>query len=136
MERLAAERIPQAPGLPVISVSGINGRNLDRLLDACLAVHRDWSARVKTRDLNDWLHHTVQKHPPPAVDGRRSRPKFMVQTKTRPPTFVLLASRAAELPEPYKRYLINELRDAFDLKATPIRLVVRQGKNPYADKAN
>jgi GTPase len=134
LERMTAERLPQAPGVPLATVSGMTGRHLDRLLDACLQVHKDWSARVKTRDLNDWLHHVVQKHPPPMVDGKRAKPKYMAQTKTRPPTFVLMASRAAEMPEPYKRYLINELREAFDMKAVPIRLFLRQGKNPYADK--
>ena len=110
------------------------GRNLDKLMDACLKVHKDWSARIKTRDLNDWLLYVTQKHPPPAPDGKRIKPRYMAQMKTRPPTFVLMASRAEEMPETYKRYLLNELREAFDLPGVPIRLVLRQGKNPFADK--
>ncbi|MEZ5936625.1 MAG: hypothetical protein R3C52_00225 [Hyphomonadaceae bacterium] len=90
---------------------------------------------MKTRDLNDWLQYVVQKHPPPAPDGKRVKPRYMAQIKTRPPTFVLMASRGNDMPEAYKRYLVSELREAFDLKTVPIRLHVRQGKNPYADKA-
>lgn len=131
---LAERRIPQAKGAPIEFVSGLNGKNLDKLMDACLAAHRHWSARVKTRDLNDWLQYVVQKHPPPAPDGKRVKPRYMAQIKTRPPTFVLMASRAESMPETYKRYLLNELREAFDLPGVPIRLEVKQGKNPYADK--
>ena len=59
----------------------------------------------------------------------------MAQMKARPPTFVLIASRGDQMPDQYKRYLVNGVRDAFDMNGVPIRLFVRQGKNPYADKA-
>ncbi|MBI1341274.1 ribosome biogenesis GTPase Der [bacterium] len=134
LEARAAIELPYAAGTPLITVSGLENRHLDRLMDACIKVHRDWSARVKTRDLNDWLQYVVQKHPPPAPDGKRIKPRYMAQMKTRPPTFVLMASRGDSMPETYKRYLINELRSAFDLPGVPIRLVVKQGKNPFADK--
>ncbi len=135
MEHQAEAHLPHAKGTPVVPVSGLNGRNLDKLMDACLKVHKDWSARIKTRDLNDWLSYVTQKHPPPAPEGKRIKPRYMAQMKTRPPTFVLMASRAEMMPETYKRYLINELREAFDLPGVPIRLVLKQGKNPFADKA-
>ena len=134
LDHMIAENVPQAKGAPLVNVSGVTRKNLDRLMDACLKVHKDWSARVKTRDLNDWLQYVTQKHPPPAPDGKRIKPRYMAQMKTRPPTFVLMASRANDMPETYKRYLVNELREAFDLPGVPIRLVLRQGKNPYADK--
>jgi GTPase len=134
MDHQLEQRIPQAVGAPLVPVSGLTLKNLDKLMDACLKVHKDWSARVKTRDLNDWLLYVTQKHPPPAPNGKRIKPRYMAQMKTRPPTFVLMASRAEEMPETYKRYLLNELRQAFDLPGIPIRLVLRQGKNPFADK--
>ncbi|MDZ4762745.1 MAG: ribosome biogenesis GTPase Der [Alphaproteobacteria bacterium] len=134
MEALAAESVPHARGSPLVTVSGETRRGLDKLMDACLKVHKDWSARVKTRDLNDWLQYVIQKHPPPAPGGKRIKPRYMAQMKTRPPTFVLMASRAEDMPETYKRYLVNELREAFDLPGVPIRLILRQGKNPFADK--
>ncbi len=134
MDHQAQAHLPHASGTPLVPVSGITRKNLDKLMDACVKVHKDWSARIKTRDLNDWLAYVTQKHPPPAPNGKRIKPRYMAQMKTRPPTFVLMASRAEEMPETYKRYLLNELRSAFDLPGVPIRLVLRQGKNPFADK--
>ena len=68
---------------------------------------------------------------PKFVLGRRIKPKYMAQTKARPPTFVLFANRADKLPESYRRYLINSIRQSFDLPGTPIRITVKSGKNPY-----
>ncbi len=126
--------LPQVKGAPMVPVSAVTGRGLDRIMPAVAGLHRNWAAKVKTRDLNDWLREMTERHPPPAVDGRRVRLKYMAQTKGRPPTFVLMASRAAHLPESYKRYLINGLRQAFDMPGVPIRLIVKAGRNPYVDK--
>lgn len=134
MDHQAFAHLPHAAGTPLVPVSGITRKNLDKLMDACVKVHKDWSARVKTRDLNDWLAYVTQKHPPPAPNGKRIKPRYMAQMKTRPPTFVLMASRANEMPETYKRYLLNELREAFDLPGVPIRLVLKSNKNPFVDK--
>jgi GTP-binding protein len=90
---------------------------------------------LKTRDLNDWLKLAVERHPPPAVNGHRVKPKYMAQIKARPPTFVLFASRADKLPDSYRRYLVNSLRQSFDLPGTPIRISVKSGKNPYAEES-
>ena len=127
-----ARLLPQAPNLAFIPVSASYGRGLDKMMAACAALYRDWNARVKTSDLNDWLHDIVQRHPPPAVSGRRIKLRYISQIKTRPPTFVAMCSRADALPESYRRYLVNELRAAFSLPAVPIRLQLRKSKNPYA----
>ena len=79
-------------------------------MPAVIKAHDDWSTKLKTRDLNDWLKMAVERHPPPAVEGRRVKPKYMAQTKARPPTFVLFASRADKLPDAYRRYLVNSIR--------------------------
>ncbi|MCW5723573.1 MAG: ribosome biogenesis GTPase Der [Maricaulaceae bacterium] len=126
--------LPQARGAPLVPVSALNGKGLDQIMPAVERLHKDWSMKIKTRDLNDWLQEMLQRHPPPAVNGRRIKPRYMAQIKTRPPTFVLISSRAAAMPESYKRYLINGLREAFDLPGVPVRLTVKAGKNPYADK--
>ncbi len=125
--------LPQMRGIPMVALSSMSGRGLEKLMPAILTVYKDWNALIKTRDLNDWLRHRVESHPPPALQGRRIKPRYLTQTKTRPPTFVLICSRAKYLPTSYKRFLINGLRDDFDLSATPIRLVVKPGKNPYVD---
>jgi GTP-binding protein len=130
-----ADRVlPQLRGSPVVALSAETGRNLDRLMPAVIKVHGDWTTKVKTRDLNDWLHMAVQRHPPPAVNGKRIKPKYMVQTKARPPTFVLFATRADQLPESYRRYLINSLRESFDLPGVPMRVTIKSGSNPYVDE--
>ena len=129
-----AERmLPQLRGAPVVALSAETGRGLDRLMPAVIKAHTDWSTKLKTRDLNDWLKLAVERHPPPAVNGHRVKPKYMAQIKARPPTFVLFASRADKLPDSYRRYLVNSLRQSFDLPGTPIRISVKSGKNPYAE---
>jgi GTP-binding protein len=129
----AQRQLPQVRGAPIVALSAETGRGLDKLMPAVLKVHSDWSTKVKTRDLNDWLAMATQRHPPPAVAGRRITPKYMAQTKARPPTFVLFASRADQLPESYRRYLINSLRESFDLPGVPLRITVKSNKNPYAE---
>ena len=133
--REKADRLlPNAKGAPVVFLSGLTGKRIDRMMPAVMQTFDDWNARVKTKDLNDWLRHVVERPPQPSVHGKPIKPKYMSQIKTRPPTFVLMANRGENMPEAYKRYLVNGLREAFDLKGVPIRLYVRQGKNPYADK--
>ena len=131
----AATMLPQVRGAPLVAISAETGRGLDRLMPAVVKAHADWSSKVSTRSLNDWLHLAVERHPPPAVEGRRIKPKYMAQTKARPPTFVLFASRADKLPDSYRRYLVNSLRESFDLPGTPIRLSVKAGRNPYAEES-
>jgi GTP-binding protein len=126
-------QLPQVRGAPLVALSAETGRNVDRLMPAVFKVHENWSTRVKTRDLNDWLAMAIQRHPPPAVNGRRIRPKYMAQTKARPPTFVLFATRAEQLPDHYRRYLVHALRESFDLPGVPIRVSVRSSRNPFVE---
>jgi len=131
LRETAARLLPQLKGVPVVMFSGLTGKSVDRLLPAIERVQIDWSVKVKTSELNDWLGEKVTRHPPPAVNGRRIKPKYISQTKTRPPTFVLKCSRATKLPESYSRYLVNGLREDFDLWGIPIRLYVKSDDNPY-----
>ena len=134
LKSLAENKLPQLKGSPFVALSSHNGRGVDRLMPAIIKAYETWSVKVKTKDLNTWLSMATQRHPPPAVDGKRVKPKYMAQTKARPPTFVLMASRASDMPEHYKRYLVNSLRESFDLPGTPIRLTVKSGSaNPYAE---
>jgi len=126
--------LPQLKGAPVVPVSALTGRGLDRLQGAILEMHRVWNTRITTAQLNRWLAEAVESHPPPAVSGRRLKLRFMTQVKARPPSFVAWCSRPDAMPESYLRYLVNGLRDAFGLKGVPIRLALRKGENPYAPK--
>ncbi|MGF1503224.1 MAG: ribosome biogenesis GTPase Der [Paracoccaceae bacterium] len=131
--REEAERLlPQLKGVPVVTLSGLTGRGLDRLRTGILEMHEIWNRRVTTSKLNDWLGAMVEAHPPPAPRGRRIKLRFMTQVRTRPPGFVVFCSRADELSESYERYLVNGLRRDFALPGVPIRLTLRKGDNPYA----
>jgi len=130
LERL----LPQVRGLPIVTLSALTGRGTDKLMPAIERVHRLWNIRVSTAKLNRWLEDAITRHPPPAVKGRAINLKYMAQVKSRPPTFAVFSSRAEEVPTAYKRYLVNGLREAFDIPAVPIRLFMRARKNPFADK--
>jgi GTPase len=97
-------------------------------------IHAVWNRRIETSALNRWLAESVSSHPPPAVSGRRIRLDYITQPKARPPSFVLFTSRADAVPEAYRRYLIHGLRERFDLPGTPIRLTLREKKNPFATR--
>jgi GTP-binding protein len=126
--------LPQVKGVPVVAVSGLTGAGLDQLMQAVVDAHALWNRRVETSALNRWIAEVVAAHPPPAVSGRPIRLDYITQPKSRPPTFVLFTSRADALPDAYRRYLVNSLRETFDLPGTPIRLMLREKKNPYAKR--
>lgn len=124
--------LPQVRGIPVVTVSAKTGKNLDKILDAVLDVFEVWNRRVPTAKLNRWLEHILEHHQPPLISGRRIKIKYITQPKTRPPTFALFVSHAKGLPESYVRYMSNALREDFELWGVPLRVVVRKGKNPFA----
>lgn len=128
--------LPQLRGAPLVTVSAKTGRGMDRLHDAVLRAHEIWNRRVPTSRLNRWLAAMVEVHPPPAPGGRRIKLRYMTQVKTRPPGFVAMCSLPEKLPDSYRRYLVNGLREDFDMPGTPIRLTFRSqaAANPYKDK--
>ncbi|SEK49215.1 GTP-binding protein [Roseovarius azorensis] len=132
--REAFERLlPQLRGAPLIAVSARTGKGLDRLREAVAKAYDVWNRRVTTAQLNRWLTGMLEQHPPPAPGGKRIKLRYMTQAKTRPPGFVVMCSHPDKLPESYSRYLVNGLRDSFDMPGTPIRLYMRSqsDKNPY-----
>lgn len=132
--REAASRlVPQAAGIRVVPVSALSGRGVPKLLETVSETVERWSTRISTGRLNRWLEAAVTRHAPPAVGGRRIRIRYMTQAKSRPPTFVAFCSRPDALPDAYRRYLVNGIRETFDLPGIPIRLNLRKPDNPYAD---
>jgi GTP-binding protein len=124
--------LPQVAGAPLIGISAKTGEGVDRLLPAILEADRAWNTRIPTAQINRFLEDALQRHPPPAVSGRRVRIRYMTQAKTRPPTFALFGNQLNALPEHYVRYLQNEIRKAFDLRGVPLRFALRTSKNPFA----
>ncbi|MEO3386164.1 ribosome biogenesis GTPase Der [Mesorhizobium sp. CAU 1741] len=127
--------LPQVRGLQAVTVSGETGRGLDKLMEAVEKTHRVWNRRISTGKLNRWLEGVLGHHPPPAVAGRRLKIKYITQAKTRPPGFVLSCTRPDSMPQSYIRYLVNGLRETFDMPGVPIRMVLRASENPFANKA-
>ncbi len=126
--------LAQMKGLPVVTLSALTGAGVERLLPACRTLAEVWNRRVPTGELNRWFEHATERHAPPLVDGRRLKLRYLTQAKARPPTFVLFGTRAEKTPEDYRRYLVNGLREAFDLPGVPIRLLARGTENPFADR--
>lgn len=131
--QLEVERlVPQVKGVPLVPVSAIRGKGLGKLMRAVMEMYETWNRRLPTAALNRWLLAAQERHPPPAVRGKRIRLRYMTQPNARPPTFVVFSSRAEKLPESYRRYLVQGLRTEFGMPGVPIRLNLRKGKNPYA----
>jgi GTP-binding protein len=131
-ERLE-ESLAQVKGIPVVTLSALTGAGLERLLPAVRRAHAVWNTRLPTAALNRWFEQALARHQPPLVSGRRLKLRYVTQAKARPPTFIAFGTRAEKLPEDYQRYLVNSLREAFDLPGTPIRLQLRGTKNPFVD---
>ncbi len=126
--------LPQVRGVELVTLSGLNGQGIDKLMQAVLRANDVWNTRISTGRLNRWLTGLIEHHPPPAVAGRRLKIRYITQAKTRPPMFVIFGSRPDAMPESYMRYLANGLRETFEMPGTPIRVQMRSGENPYDKK--
>ncbi|MCC5977036.1 MAG: ribosome biogenesis GTPase Der [Salinarimonas sp.] len=127
----ATRLLPQVKGAPVVHLSGLAGDGLDRLMQAVFKAYETWNTRISTAKLNQWLGEAVEANPPPAVSGRRIKIRYMTQIKARPPHFAFFGNQLNALPKSYTRYLVNGLRETFNLPGTPIRVSLRTGTNPY-----
>lgn len=124
--------LAQVRGVPLLAISGRTGKGLDEMLSAAFEIRAAWSKRVPTAALNRWFDDALAANPPPAPGGRRIKLRYITQAKTRPPGFVLFGTRLDQLPESYRRYLINGMRRELGFDAVPIRLTLRSPKNPFA----
>ena len=128
------EGLAQVRGVPLIAVSARTGKGLDQMLSVAFTLRDAWSQRVPTAALNRWFDTALEANPPPAPGGRRIKLRYITQAKTRPPGFVLFGTRLDQLPESYRRYLVNGIRRELGFDAVPIRLTLRSPKNPFANK--
>ena len=125
------EGLAQVKGVPLLTVSAVTGKGLDVMMRVAFETREAWSRRVSTGQLNRWFERAIEANPPPAPGGKRIKPRYVTQNKTRPPSFVLFGTRVDLLPTSYQRYLINGLRREFDFGAVPVRLTLRAPKNPF-----
>jgi GTPase len=129
------EGLSQVKGLPVLTVSAVTGKGLDTLLKVAFETREAWSRRVPTGELNRWFEAALERNPPPAPGGKRIKPRYITQAKTRPPGFILFGTRVDLLPESYRRYLVNGIRRDLGFGAVPVRLTLRAPKNPFDRQA-
>jgi GTP-binding protein len=137
LRRAIADRLStgfaQLKDVPVVPLSALSGAGVDKLMPAVWKAYEAWNSRVPTGALNRWFAAAIERHPPPLVDGRRLKLRYITQVKARPPSFVVFGTRTAKLPDDYVRYLLNGLREALGLKGVPIRLTLRSSRNPYVE---
>ncbi len=126
------EGLSQLKGVTLLTLSGATGKGIDVLLAAAFDIRDAWSRRVTTGELNRWFERAVEANPPPAPGGKRIKLRYITQVKTRPPSFVIFGSRVDQLPESYRRYLMNSMRRELKIGAVPMRLTLRAQKNPFA----
>jgi GTPase len=129
------EGFAQVKGVPLLTISAATGKGVDQLLKAAFDVREAWSQRISTGQLNRWFEEAVEKNPPPAPGGRRIKLRYMTQIKSRPPSFVVFGTRVDQLPESYRRYLVNGIRRDLGFGAVPVRLTFRAPKNPFGPGA-
>jgi GTP-binding protein len=127
-------QLAQVKDLPLVTVSALNNNNIDGLLKTVLKTYGIWNKRISTSGLNRWLRAKESQNPAPLVAGRANRLKYMTQVKTRPPTFAVWVSKPDALPQTHQRFLVNGLRDDYDIPGVPVRLLIRKSKNPYTDE--
>ncbi|HWI87164.1 MAG TPA: ribosome biogenesis GTPase Der [Sphingomonas sp.] len=126
--------LAQVKGLPLITVSGFTGRGVDQLLEVAFETREAWSRRIGTGELNRWFERAIETNPPPAPGGKRIKLRYLTQARTRPPTFILFGTRVDQLPESYRRYLVNGIRRDLGFGGVPVRLTLRAPKNPFGGK--
>ncbi|MCB5945391.1 ribosome biogenesis GTPase Der [Acidocella sp. KAb 2-4] len=125
--------LSQMKGITVVPLSAETGEGVAKLFPAIRATYEKWNLRIPTSQLNRWFEAALERFPPPLVDGRRLKLRYITQIKARPPTFALFGTRAEQTPETYQRYLVNSLREVFEMPGVPIRIYLRGTSNPYAD---
>jgi GTP-binding protein len=125
--------LSQMKGITVVPLSAETGEGVAKLFPALRATYEKWNLRIPTSQLNRWFETALERFPPPLVEGRRLKLRYITQIKARPPTFALFGTRAEQVPETYQRYLVNSLRETFEMPGVPIRIYLRGTTNPYAD---
>jgi GTPase len=133
LDDVLATSLAQLRGVPVVPMSAQTGRGVEKLMPTVRSAYALWNRRVGTGELNRWFEAVKERHPPPLVEGRRIKLRYATMPKARPPTLVVFGTRAEELPEDYRRYLVNSFREAFAMPGVPIRLQLRGTRNPYVE---
>lgn len=126
--------MPQIRGIEIVPMVAKTGENTGKLGKAIRRAYLTWNKRIGTSALNRWLEDALSANPPPLVRGTRLKFRYATQTKSRPPTFVFFTNLKKEIPASYVRYLTTSLREHFRMPGVPLRVILKSGKNPYAEQ--
>ncbi|MDR0677299.1 MAG: ribosome biogenesis GTPase Der [Holosporaceae bacterium] len=129
-QRLSRE-FAQLPEVTCLLVSAKEKKGLVRIFNSALKLYDLWSKRITTGSLNKWLSRAIAQNRPPLVNGMPIKLKYIAQTNTRPPTFMLFSNRSKHLSASYKRYLLNDMRKNFKFDGIPLRIILKEQYNPY-----
>jgi len=125
------EGLAQLRDVPLLTVSAKTGKGIETILKVAFELREAWNRRVPTGELNRWFEEAIEANPPPAPRGKRIKLRYITQVKSRPPSFVVFGNRLEELPESYRRYLLNAMRRDLGLGPVPLRLDFRGRSNPF-----
>ncbi len=129
--RCLEDAFVQGKSIPMVAFSSVTQKGLKSLREEVFRAYDTWNVRLSTGPLNRWLQKMMVAHAVPRCHGRPVRIKYIEQIKNRPPTFLLHGNKMEDLPESYKRYLINGLVKDFSLYGSSPRLIFRSSDNPY-----
>ncbi len=130
----AGEVLPQVKGVEIIPISVLKKNGMESLYSGLRTTFHNWNRRLSTSELNRWLEDAISRNAPPIVSGRRIKLKYVSQVRVRPTTLVFFSNMEDNLPESYERYLVNDLRQWFNLPGVPIRVKIKHTENPYKGK--
>jgi GTP-binding protein len=120
------ERMAPFTDLPIIFISALNKQRIHKALEAAMVVFKNRTQKISTSKLNDVMQEVIQRNPPPSHKGKYVKIKFVTQLPTHSPSFAFFCNLPQYVKDPYKRYLENKLREAFDLTGVPIRIFFRK----------
>ncbi|MEE9253075.1 MAG: ribosome biogenesis GTPase Der [Thermodesulfobacteriota bacterium] len=125
IEEITRDNLKAIGYCPVISVSSLTGKRVNKLFEVVDRLYSSYSRRLPTKTLNNFLEGIVGTNPPPLYRGREVKFYYVTQPRARPPTFVIFTNTSKGIGEGYKRFIENRLRDEFDFEGTPMKLIFR-----------
>jgi len=134
MQKQLEKKFRQAKGVPIAFVSAKTGIRVDNVMDEVLRVYEKWNTRVSTSLLNKWLMALKKVHKMPGLEGKFLNIRYMMQIKSRPPTFFIFVNDIRLIPKVYKRFLRNTLIKEFGFEGVPVRLYFRDNRFMYRNR--
>ena len=125
-KKFISEKLGPLDYVPVIFTSVIEKKRIFQVINQAVEIYESRAQRVPTSALNDAMLPEIERYPPPAYKGKYIKIKYITQLPTKTPTFAFFCNLPQYIKEPYERYLMNKLREHFNFKGVPVKLVFRK----------